>query len=237
MGRVGALRLSCILHPHHPFTIASNDMGPQRPRATTWMGLDPTIRYPTAPGHDLDGSWHPTIWYPTAPGHDLDGSWHPTIWDRIIANDGDVGGRLTQPTGARPPPPTHAPPCRYGPPTAPGHDLDGFGTRRKGTPNGPRPRSGWVRPPTIWDRIMGNGGNGWDPCRLRFASSRSFIHSISTLSSSQSSTFTAPSNSLTSFTVSTLTVTTRLTRRTIYSSSSWLGSLTIPLRLSVVTWY
>ncbi len=47
----------------------------------------------------------------------------------------------------------------------------------------------------------------------------------------QSSIVTACASSCTSLTVSTLTVTTRPTRRMIYSSSSWLfGSLSIPLR-------
>src|SRR5207237_884191 len=54
----------------------------------------------------------------------------------------------------------------------------------------------------------------------------------------QSSWVTASANSLTSRTVSTLTVMIFPTRRAIYSSSSGLlGSLTMPLRLSSLTWY
>jgi hypothetical protein len=48
----------------------------------------------------------------------------------------------------------------------------------------------------------------------------------------------AAGSELTSFTVSTLTRTTWPTRRTMYSSSSGLlGSLVMPLRLSVLIWY
>src|SRR5207248_11281901 len=54
----------------------------------------------------------------------------------------------------------------------------------------------------------------------------------------QSSCFTACANSPTCFTVFTLSVTTFPTYRTIYSSSSSrLGSLPMPLRASVLTWY
>src|SRR5713226_4275813 len=60
----------------------------------------------------------------------------------------------------------------------------------------------------------------------------------STVSLIQSSIFTVCANSLTSRTVSILTVITFPTRRTMYSSSSRLfGSLTMPLRLSSLTWY
>src|SRR6266851_3451663 len=60
----------------------------------------------------------------------------------------------------------------------------------------------------------------------------------STVSLIQSSIFTVCANSLTSRTVSILTVITFPTGRTMYSSSSRLfGSLTMPLRLSSLTWY
>ncbi|MGB8347280.1 MAG: hypothetical protein WCD86_20510, partial [Ktedonobacteraceae bacterium] len=49
---------------------------------------------------------------------------------------------------------------------------------------------------------------------------------------------TSPASSSTSFTVSMLTVTTLPTNRAMYGSSSRrLGSLVMPLRLSVLTWY
>src|SRR5258708_35996103 len=64
------------------------------------------------------------------------------------------------------------------------------------------------------------------------------VYSSLTNSPDQSSTVTTCANSLTSFTVSTLTVTTFPTRCTIYSSlSNRLGSLSIPLLLSLLTWY
>src|SRR5438045_2569159 len=67
----------------------------------------------------------------------------------------------------------------------------------------------------------------------------SMVYDTSTWPSlNHSSCLTCHASSSTSFTVSTLTVTTLPTRRTIYcSSSSRLGSLTMPLRASVLTWY